>query len=298
MDITFSLISGLFLRLAANGLKTESLGKVSSAVVGIWEGVVVHQMSSRASSQLDHYLAYGVRALIDFMVTRDPRKGFMILVWTALGAFASESITPRESLGPRATKRERRTRSTRTRQSHTHSRRPVPNPPPNLPLFPPNLGATPAVSVRKPPSAPSSFLGADSDIALSPIPAPVHPLDLSPTRPPTGLVAHLEKGEGPSGSKPSLPTPPQSGSSDAYGNSRPTTSPHRLSTVQEVSSAAERTPPMPILLTTVTMMKLRTAHLSMRPRFRYRYPTHPPATGSHTPPIPLLRRAHGTTTTP
>ncbi|KAF6761253.1 hypothetical protein DFP72DRAFT_35594 [Ephemerocybe angulata] len=257
MDIAFSIISGLFLRIASNGIHVDRLAKVSSALVGVWEGVVVHQMSSRSSSELDHYLAYGLRVLIDFVVSRDQTKAIMILVWTVLGAFASEFVTPRSVLRSSPSKRDRRSRSSRNRTSHT--RRTVPHPglassnPPtaNLPLFPPNARATPQFSVTKPPSPPSLFLGADSE-SLTPIPAPVHPLDLSPTRPPTGLASHLEKGEGPdSGANPSLPTPPQSQPSDGLEFGK-TASPHRLSTIHEISSAAERTPqhapaPAPVL---------------------------------------------------
>ncbi|KAG6902752.1 hypothetical protein C0995_011900 [Termitomyces sp. Mi166 len=66
MDVLLSIATGLALRLFLNSLD-DSLGRLGPVLVGLWEGAVVHHLST--SSLLDHYLAYALRVAVDFYFT-------------------------------------------------------------------------------------------------------------------------------------------------------------------------------------------------------------------------------------
>ncbi|EFI28102.1 hypothetical protein CC1G_14129 [Coprinopsis cinerea okayama7 len=262
MDIAISIVAGLSLRTFLVG-KNVAFVWLSPAVIGAFEGVVVHQLSSRSNSEVDHFLAFGLRLIIDHLLSGDTSRTVMIVVWTAIGFITSEVVTPRTTLEPlppiKRERSERRYRSSRTTGTSSRIRayqsptstdtlltRARTTPTPVIPTRLPGLrpSNTPRIPVHRPPSPPSTFLRDGSD-TLSPIPPPLHPLELSPTRPPTGLAVCLEADSG--GSTPSpkgvLPTPPQSAPSENVDyTTRETGSPRRLSTIQEISSDQEMSP--------------------------------------------------------
>ncbi|TFK26539.1 hypothetical protein FA15DRAFT_278954 [Coprinopsis marcescibilis] len=266
MDIAASVIAGLSLRAFFLGADT-TITRISPALVGMWEGIVVHQLSSRSGSEVDHYLALGVRMAVDHLVSRDPARTAMIVIWTAIGYIASESISPASSLRPKSFKtpsrREHRRRSSRSLPSRVRVyQTPVESTSTSSSdtitssnatilsrLPPPRPSTTPHVPVHRPPSPPSIFLH-NSELLeeASPIPAEVHPLELSPTRPPNGLASRLEEAETPSPKPGHLPTPPQSVPSENIENNvheRENATPQRLSTIPELPSADEMSPNHP-----------------------------------------------------
>lgn len=251
MDLSLSILTGLGLRLF---LHNQLLGNLSPVLLGLWEGVVVHQLSSRSSTPVDHYLAYGLRLTVDLFVSANITRLAMVVLWTALGVIVSESMTPGRTLR-HAAKRERRQKKSTTLPSHIrvyHTPDPVQphsSTPPFLPAQPPQ-SATPQHPAERPASPPSFFLhGGSEGFSPSPIPVQLQLIESPPTaRPPSGLASFLER-EAESGSPPSKPvhlaTPPESAPSDGIELQN---TPNRLSTIAEMPSREEITPPNPELV--------------------------------------------------
>ncbi|KAF8160663.1 hypothetical protein B0H34DRAFT_672810 [Crassisporium funariophilum] len=250
MDVALSMLTGLGIRFfLTTATGAGPTGLLSTALVGIWEGVVVHQLSGRSSSKnIDHFLAYGLRVAVDLLISKNLPRIVLVLLWTALGAVASEAITPHSSLQS-ARKREReRERERRHRHSRSVSaptlnnstpvlparirayRRPTDTQPqfssPILPLQPPQLSSTPLISSIPPGTPPSFFLHENTEL-YSPSPKPVHiqtlhvvessTRDALPVRPRSGLASILDRTPESSGSPlpvpMHLPTPPESAQS-------------------------------------------------------------------------------------
>lgn len=254
MDLSLSILTGLSLRLF---LHNQPLGNLSPVLLGLWEGVVVHQLSSRSLTPVDHYLAYGLRLTVDLFVSANVTRLVMVVLWTALGVIASESMTPRRTLR-HATKRERRQKKSTSLPSHIRVYQspltldpvqPHSSTPPFLPAQPPQ-SATPQHPAERPASPPSFFLHGGSDgFSPSPIPVQLQLIESPPTaRPPSGLASFLER-EAESGSPPSKPvhlaTPPESAPSDGIELQN---TPNRLSTIAEMPSREDITPPNPELV--------------------------------------------------
>lgn len=250
MDLSLSILTGLSLRLF---IHNQPLGNLSPVLLGLWEGVVVHQLSSRSSNPVDHYLAYGLRLTVDLFVSANVARLAMVVLWTALGVIASEAMTPRSTLR-HAAKRERRQKKSSTLPSHIRVYQspdpvqPHSSTPPFLPSQPPQ-SATPQHPAERPASPPSFFLhGGSEGFSPSPIPVQLQLVESPPAaRPPSGLASFLER-EAESGSPTSKPvhlaTPPESAPSDGIELQN---TPNRLSTIAEISRE-EITPPNPELV--------------------------------------------------
>ncbi|KAF9556713.1 hypothetical protein CPC08DRAFT_820334, partial [Agrocybe pediades] len=249
MDTSLSIAAGLGLRLFLASV-TGEVGhsyQLPTAALGLWEGIVVHQISGRSfSPHLDHILAYGLRIVVDLLVTKDMRRMAMVVLWTVFGTFISELITPYESLRA-AVEKEIRRRERRHRHSRSVPAQPVPViaaplPPrvrayrqsgpdqgqtsatPYLPPMPPG-SSTPIFPLDERPATPPSFF-LQENTPLSPSPKPVqlqfHPADESsprnalPVRPRSALASVLDQSPDSGSPLPvpmHLPTPPESAQS-------------------------------------------------------------------------------------
>ena len=280
MDVILSIVAGLGLRIFLITAATPGPGDgLTAALLGIWEGIIVHQLSARShSSHLDHVLAYVLRLVADLFISKNLLRLCMVLLWTAFGSLMSEAVSPYASL--RSALRRRRDRGKERERErerrHRHSRSssetlPILSTPlplrvrtytesHSLPSQAPQQSSTPLASSIPPQTPPSFFLQGTSDID-SPSPKPVHlqllqppdspTRDSLPVRPPSGLASILDRF--PHSSRDInvhnlLPTPPESARSavpsdpsDIHDTTK-TLSPHRLSPIAEVSSP-DSTPP-------------------------------------------------------
>ncbi|TFK44257.1 hypothetical protein BDQ12DRAFT_708241 [Crucibulum laeve] len=282
MDVSLSIVTGLALRLFLRGIEPD--GKLGPALLGIWEGVVVHQLSTKAnnpSAAVDHYLGYGLRLAVDLLVTGSTVRLVLVILWTALGAVVSEAISPGFGKPPVKRERERRHRHSRSIPSHVRvymhpSPSPLPTPMPLMPQSPPKYNPpaqtnqtppfppqlTPQFRPSRPPSPPSFFLEGEPSDIFSPSPKPIQltlfpePQSQStpPPRPRSAVAAFLENAADDESGSPSLlpihlPTPPETAAADSStstaheSESDPDPPNRRLSTIVEVVSGDERTPP-------------------------------------------------------
>lgn len=244
MDVALSIIAGLGLRLFL-ALSTNSgpSNKLTTAVLGLWEGIILHQLSGRSTNaNLDHVLAYGLRVSVDLLVSKNPQRMVMVLLWSALGTVASEAVVPHADL--RATVKKERERQRERRHKHSRSvsgtvpilSTPYPprirayRPPnhdstepsgnPTLPTDPPPQSSTPLFPTDRPPTPPSFFLQENTISSPSPKPVllQVHPVSdpsshALPVRPRSGLATTLDRSSDSGSPLPvpnHLPTPPDS----------------------------------------------------------------------------------------
>lgn len=250
MDVILSIVAGLGLRIfLITATTSEPRDKLTAALLGIWEGVIVHQLSARSRSpDLDHVLAYILRLVADLLISKNLLRLFMVLLWTAFGSLISEAVSPHASLRS-ALRRQRDREKERERERERRLRHSRPSseelailstpplrvrtsklPHPVLhPLLsqPPQQSSTPLISSIPPRTPPSFFLHGTSDID-SPSPKPVHlqllqpaespTRDSLPVRPRSGLASILERSPDPSSllnAHNLLPTPPESAQSAA-----------------------------------------------------------------------------------
>lgn len=232
MDTILSIVTGFGLRVFLGGLE-EPLGRTSPALLGLWEGAVVHHLSNHGNS-FDHYLAYGLRIVVDLFFTQNISRMIVVLLWTALGMVASEVINPTSH-----SESKRRHRSTRSRSTPTHIRvyqppatpQLPPNPQTSTPLrIPPrdltqHTRMTPA---SRPPSPPSFFLEGESETnSNSPRPQYL----------PSVFAGEASNSNTTSPNYVLLPTPPSTLASDMVDAAEDNTPfPRRLSPIHEVSS--------------------------------------------------------------
>ena len=248
MDVILSIVAGLGLRILLITATTSTSGlrdKLTAALLGIWEGVIVHQLSARSRSpDLDHVLAYVLRLVADLLISKNLLRLFMVLLWTAFGSLISEAVSPHASLRSASRRRRDREKERERERRHRRSRsssealailstpplRVRTNKPPHSELHPllsqpPQQSSTPLISSIPPQTPPSFFLHGTSDID-SPSPKPVHLQSLQPAdsptrdslpvRPRSGLASLLERSPNPNSllnAHNLLPTPPESSQS-------------------------------------------------------------------------------------
>ena len=239
MEVVLSIVTGLGLRLfLASATEEGNSNKLITTLLGLWEGVVVHQVSGRSDSpKFDHILAYGLRLVIDLLVSKDVQKMIMVILCSGLAAAVSESMTPyailrSEIRQAREREKERRHKPPRPELfSVPILSTPLPPRirayrPPDAPLVtstPAPLAQDPVSSTPQfePATPPSFWLQPDISDIYSPEPKPVQvsvveKQDASPTssdalpvRPHSGVAAILESNSPPPIPVP-LPTPPES----------------------------------------------------------------------------------------
>ena len=242
MDVILSIVAGLGLRIFLI-TTSGSRDKLTAALLGIWEGVIVHQLSARSRSpHLDHVLAYVLRLVADLLISKNFLRLFMVLLWTAFGSIVSEAVSPYASISSALRRRRDREKERERERRHRHYRSTgeelaiLSTPPPLRvrtsrpshselhPLLsqPPQQSSPPLISSFPPQTPPSFFLHGTSEID-SPSPKPVHlqllqpadspTQDSLPVRPRSGLASILERSPNSSSlfnAHNLLPTPPES----------------------------------------------------------------------------------------
>lgn len=221
MDIFISMLSGLFLRALLPGSANPSLQTLSLPFLGLWEAIVLTQLAPKSAS-LDHYLAFGLRLVIDILLTQSSSRQLVVVLWTALGILIIQITGP----NPRDRSHHRRHKSIRKPLQQPRVR--VYEVPADqsqlLPLFPPE-DATPIIPVipqQAAPQTPNAFFVEEAESQGN-------------SQNPTPNTTHLQT--------PPIPTvfDPQEDPSLTETPSR-----HRLSTVAEEPSGEEDNNPIPV----------------------------------------------------
>lgn len=96
MDVALSLVTGLGLRVYLLCI-TFPASSISPIILGLLEGILVHRLSFHpppfvSSSPLDHYLALGLRFLVDFLIAGDWSRVKIVALWVAIGTSISELL--------------------------------------------------------------------------------------------------------------------------------------------------------------------------------------------------------------
>lgn len=252
MDVSLSILVGLGLRFFLFSF-TPNAGPadiLTTALLGLWEGAVVHQLSGRSSSpNLDHLLAYGLRLSVDLLFSKNLQRTLLVVLWSVLATIASEAIVPHASLRSALKKERERARERRHRRSRSSPtavpiiaqplpprvrayKPPEPGQPQlsletHLPSQPPQTPqtSTPIFPSAERPATPPSFFLQESS-AISPSPKPMYiqtlepiessPRDALPVRPRSGLATvfdHSPDSGSPLPVPMHLPTPPDSAQS-------------------------------------------------------------------------------------
>lgn len=63
---------------------------VASALVGLWEGVMLNHFLTKFPSSMDPYLALGFRLFVDFLFTESISRELITLLWTGLGMLLAD----------------------------------------------------------------------------------------------------------------------------------------------------------------------------------------------------------------
>lgn len=280
MEVVLSIVAGLGLRLfLASATDEGNSNKLTTALLGVWEGVVVHQVSGRSESpKFDHLLAYGLRLVIDLLASKDVQRMAMVILCSGIAATVSESVTPYAVLRSEIKNGREREKERRHKPTHTE---PFTIPilstplPPRVRAYKPDhlpVTSTPAPLAQEPipstpqfePPSPPSFWLQEPDISdiYSPAPKQVQvsviqkpktsptDSDALPVRPHSGVAAILESNSPPPIPVP-FPTPPDSAvpsdgqldnNNDSKNDSKSRFERH-LYTIPEMSSSEGGSPP-------------------------------------------------------
>ncbi|ESK96666.1 hypothetical protein Moror_6886 [Moniliophthora roreri MCA 2997] len=93
MDILVSTASSIVLRyVLSNVSQVYRSNKLIPVGLGIWEGVSIHLLLQAMPSSYDPYLAYLLRAALDFIMTRDISYVSIVTVWTVLIVLALDAL--------------------------------------------------------------------------------------------------------------------------------------------------------------------------------------------------------------
>ena len=253
MDILFPIASGLGLRLICINLP-EPISRIAPAFIGLWEGTLYHLLILRnpdAAAQIstDHFLAYGIRLVLDLVLSRDHLRPVAVVLWTGVGIFLCQALDLGEPTQP-SRKRSRRRRTVSGSASLPSHVRVYEAPPPRTDSKPEGISnhVSPRAELpahERPGTPPSFFLeGEDFEILnLTSTPSRPPPSIEPPSEPPLPLsiiapVVEAASVEDPQAAPSALPTPPAtsiSGDADkGTGDSG-----QRLSTIVEASSGEE-----------------------------------------------------------
>ncbi|KAF7783010.1 hypothetical protein Agabi119p4_2386 [Agaricus bisporus var. burnettii] len=89
MDNLFAIGFGLGLRYVIDNFANHDI-RVTSSLVGLWEGVVTFHFLKKLPRSLDPYIAYATRLFVDFMVTENVTRLILVVVWTGLGMILAD----------------------------------------------------------------------------------------------------------------------------------------------------------------------------------------------------------------
>ncbi|KAH6906311.1 hypothetical protein BKA70DRAFT_1105518, partial [Coprinopsis sp. MPI-PUGE-AT-0042] len=84
-DHALSYKNDLSSTLANIDSASRSSLRLTSALVGVWEGVVTLHFLKKMPNSFDPYIAYGVRLFIDLIVTESLERLVVVVIWTVLG---------------------------------------------------------------------------------------------------------------------------------------------------------------------------------------------------------------------
>lgn len=79
---------GLGLRALIDSVANR--GYIASALVGLWEGVVLNHFLTKFPSSIDPYLAFGFRLFVDFLFTESASRELITLLWAGLGMLLAD----------------------------------------------------------------------------------------------------------------------------------------------------------------------------------------------------------------
>ncbi|KAI5831341.1 hypothetical protein K523DRAFT_335842 [Schizophyllum commune Tattone D] len=87
MEALLTILTGLTLRLSIPLLSRGGDVRVHSALIGLWEGVVLHYFTrkSRRSRRADMYIGFVTRLFVDLVVTESPLRLALVIIWTGIG---------------------------------------------------------------------------------------------------------------------------------------------------------------------------------------------------------------------
>ncbi|KAG7094276.1 hypothetical protein E1B28_007880 [Marasmius oreades] len=84
MDSLVAIGFGLGLRFVVNFFGRNSI-KISSVIIGLWEGIVTLHFMQKLPHSYDPYIAYGVRMFVDYIWTANVVRLALVLIWTGMG---------------------------------------------------------------------------------------------------------------------------------------------------------------------------------------------------------------------
>ncbi|KAI0755899.1 hypothetical protein BC629DRAFT_1553274 [Irpex lacteus] len=88
MDNLVAIGAGLGLRALVDAIAHETIQ--ATALVGLWEGVVLNHFLGKFPSSIDPYLGLGFRLFIDFLFTTSLTRMLIVLLWTGLGMLLAD----------------------------------------------------------------------------------------------------------------------------------------------------------------------------------------------------------------
>ena len=91
MDSIYAIAFGLGLRTLVDAVSQDL--KLTSSLIGLWEGVITLHFVKKMPKSSDPYIAYGVRLFIDFLITESIERMVLVLIWTAFGLVLAD-VTP------------------------------------------------------------------------------------------------------------------------------------------------------------------------------------------------------------
>ncbi|KAI0339844.1 hypothetical protein BDW22DRAFT_1360862 [Trametopsis cervina] len=88
MDSLIATGAGLGLRALINAVAHQTVQ--ATALVGLWEGVVLNHFMGKLPYSTDPYLAFGFRLFLDFLFTESFMRVAIIVLWTGLGMLLAD----------------------------------------------------------------------------------------------------------------------------------------------------------------------------------------------------------------
>ncbi|KAL1744183.1 hypothetical protein HDZ31DRAFT_3947, partial [Schizophyllum fasciatum] len=88
MDALLTILTGLTLRLSLPLLSRGGDVRVHAALIGLWEGVVIHYFTNKAHRsrrRADMYIGFVTRLFVDLIITESPLRLALVIIWTGIG---------------------------------------------------------------------------------------------------------------------------------------------------------------------------------------------------------------------